>query len=169
MWSTQISHWRELSPVFQNYRRLDPCTLSVLPEPGLLGSTSPAVLPSLFLYFRHPDDNDVDEGESDHEMLQIVSKQAHLIDALMQTCVQLNQCGRWSDASRRTEQELVWCILNGTSWHVIDHSYNDVYRILCWVFPITIYRGCFAAASIWLWGEWLILVCFACLFKWLLV
>jgi len=74
-------------------------------EPGLLGSTSPAVLPSLFLYFRHPDDNDVDEGESDHEMLQIVSKQAHLIDALMQTCVQLNQCGFSAGSSQSQSTE----------------------------------------------------------------
>ena len=70
-----------------------------------MSSTSPAVLPSVFLYFRNPaasgvtpgnvDDDDSASTESDNQMLQIVSKQAHLIDALMQACVHLNQNGRW--------------------------------------------------------------------------
>lgn len=81
-------------------------------EPGLLSSTSPAVLPSVFLYFRHPasgvvsgtaDDGDSASTGSDNHMLQIVSKQAHLIDALMQTCVHLNQSGFAKSSSTSTD------------------------------------------------------------------
>ena len=67
------------------------CECCSRPEPGLMSSTSPAVLPSLFLHFTHPGGSD--EGDADSRMLQIVTKQAHLVDALMQTCVRLIQSG----------------------------------------------------------------------------
>jgi len=66
-------------------------------EPGLMSSTSPAVLPSLFFHFLHPDRSShsgYDGGSgADFLMLQIVSKQALLIDAFMRTCIQLNEYG----------------------------------------------------------------------------
>jgi len=56
-------------------------------DPALMTPSSPAVLPSLFLHFAHKDD----DGESEALLLQIVTKQASLVDALMQACVQMHR------------------------------------------------------------------------------
>lgn len=61
-------------------------------EPGLtlVSTTSPAVLPSIFLHFTLPN-LEVSSNEPESLMLQVVSKQAPLVDALMQACVQLHR------------------------------------------------------------------------------
>jgi len=81
-------------------------------EPGLMNSTSAAVLPCLFLHFPHPERQSQTEGkevqgnskgdsqdgsqdasqsgEKNNVMLQIVTKQAVLIDAFMRSIALLN-------------------------------------------------------------------------------